>query len=98
MVKRHDDAAPGEYHALETWQAHDGRLVDTIIDGGGGVREFDSTGWHDDTLLWNSAPSVQPAQEFVYTRLPNGAMRVDWKVARDGTHFVVGDTLSCTKG
>jgi len=97
IVKHHDDVAPNLYHAIETWHVTQGRLVDTIVDNGGGVRAFDSEGWHDGTLTWRSAPGVAPAQQFVYERLPSGTIRVDWLVAKDGTHFAVGDTLTCVR-
>ena len=54
-------------------------------------------GWQGDVLTWSSAAAVTPIQEFVYTRLSGSSMRVDWQVSKAGTHYVVGDTLTCTR-
>jgi hypothetical protein len=95
MLKHHDDdAGLGTYHAIEVWtfDAKGSRLVDTIADNYGGVRTFASPGWVDNTLTLTNV--VRPEQ-FVYTRLEDGELRVDYRVARDGSTYAVGDTLTC---
>jgi hypothetical protein len=99
VVKHHDDVPPNTFHAIEAWNYSptDKRFNDAIADNFGGVRIFVSDGWIGDVFTWNSAPEVKPMQQFVYTRLSSTSMRVDWHVSKDGTHYVVGDTLMCTK-
>ncbi|MEI7037354.1 hypothetical protein [Fulvimonas yonginensis] len=100
LVKHHDDTSPGaRYHAIETWayDARAGRFNAAIVDSFGGVRRFGSDGFRQDTLTWESAAEVAPAQRFAYTRLGPRRYRVDWQVARNGKDFVVGDTLTCTR-
>jgi hypothetical protein len=99
IVKHHDDAAPNVYHAIEAWnyEATPGLFNDAVADNFGGVRIFSSDGWHGDVLTWSSAAAVNPSQQFVYTRLSQTSMRVDWQVSRDGSHYIVGDTLTCTR-
>lgn len=99
LVKHHDDISPGaHYHAIETWgfDAKAGRYNAAILDSFGGVRRFASAGWQRDTLAWDSAPEVQPAQRFVYSRLGQDRYRVDWEIDR-GKGLVVGDTLTCER-
>ena len=43
-----------------------------------------------------SAPELQPAQRFVYARLGQRQLRIDWEVERKGA-WVVGDTLTCKR-
>ncbi|MGN2251799.1 hypothetical protein ACFWZ4_00285 [Frateuria sp. GZRe12] len=100
MVKHHDDVAPASYSAIESW-GYDTKgmhYVATLLDNFGGVRRFQSPGWQHEVLTWESAADVMPAQRFVYTRLDGQRYRVDWKIERDGKSFVVGDTLTCTRG
>lgn len=99
LVKHHDDMAPGRYRAIEAWgyDANGGRYQATILDNSGGARRFASVGWHHDTLAWDSAPEVVPAQRFVYVRLDERRYRVDWEINRQAKGFVVGDTLTCTR-
>ncbi len=98
VLKRHDDLPPSSYRALEIW-AYDAKTLQfraSVVDGSGGVRQFSASGWDGDTLTWTSAPDVQPAQKFVYVRQPQGTLRVDWQIMRDG-RFVLGDTLTCKR-
>jgi hypothetical protein len=99
VLKHHDDVSPASYHAVEAWaySANEHHFTAAVTDNFGGVREFTSDGWSNDVLTWSSAPPISPAQQFIYTRLTGTSMRVDWQLARDGTHYVVGDTLSCKK-
>jgi hypothetical protein len=99
LLKHHDDtSAPALYHAVEAWgyDAKSNRYNATILDNFGGARLFSSTGWAGDTLLWTSAPEIQPAQRFRYIRLPLGKLRIDWEVEKQGA-MVVGDTLTCER-
>ena len=98
IVKHHDDDPPNAYHAIEVWNysASDARFNAGISDNFGGFRHFISDGWHDGVLTWTSAPEVGLLQKFVYTRLSDTSMRVDWQASRDGKTFIVGDTLTCT--
>jgi hypothetical protein len=98
VLKHHDDLAPATYKAVEAW-TYDAKSRDfnaAVVDSLGGARRFSSSGWEGDTLTWTSAPDVQPAQKFVYVRGPDGTLRVDWQVKREG-RFVVGDTLTCKR-
>jgi hypothetical protein len=99
VVKHHDDLPPNMFHAIEVWNYSptDKRFNDAIADNFGGVRIFVSDGWNGAAFTWSSAPDVKPMQQFVYTRLSDSSMRVDWRVSKDGTRYVVGDTLTCTK-
>lgn len=98
VLKHHDDIAPNTYRALEAWtyDAKGKQFNAAIVDNFGGARRFSASGWQGDTLTWNSAPEVQPAQKFVYVRAADGTLRVDWQMMR-GESFVVGDTLTCRR-
>ncbi len=98
LVKHHDDVAPGMYHALEVWVPNSqGALTDTISDNFGGVRTFRTAGWNNDELTWTGDSAVKPTQEFVYRRADDNEFVLDWRVARDGTTFITGDTLTCSR-
>lgn len=99
LVKHHDDIAPASYRAIESWgyDAKGRRYEAAILDNVGGTRRFASSGWQRDTLTWDSAAEVAPAQRFVYVRLDEQHYRVDWEINRNGTGLVVGDTLTCTR-
>lgn len=99
LVKHHDDKPPNGYHAVEDWVAkrEGGGYVAAIVDSYSGVREFRSPGWKGGALTWQSAPGITPVQRFVYTRLDDGAFRLDWDYAKDGSNYVVGDTLACKR-
>ena len=100
LLKHHDDTSPPAlYHAVEAWgyDAKKQQFNATILDNFGGARIFHSEGWKDRTLSWASAAEVQPVQRFIYVKLDERSYQVDWQVAHDGTHFVVGDTLTCKR-
>ncbi|MEW5836937.1 MAG: hypothetical protein AB1832_17890 [Pseudomonadota bacterium] len=99
MVKRHDDVAPGGYHAVEVWGAASkrGGFDMVVLDTFGGARHFVSDGWHGATLVWTGDAQVVPAQRFVYSRLDATHFRVDWQLSRDHQPFTMGDTLTCTR-
>jgi hypothetical protein len=99
LVKHHDDISPPAlYHAIEIWgyDAKARRYHAAVLDNFGGLRRFASSGWQHDTLAWDSAPEIGPAQRFVYVRLDARRYRVDWQIDR-GKGLVVGDTLTCTR-
>ena len=99
LLKHHDDTSPPAlYHAIEAWgyDAKANRYNATILDNFGGARMFSSEGWTKDSLVWTSAPELQPAQRFVYARLGQRQLRIDWEVERKGA-WVVGDTLTCKR-
>lgn len=99
LLKHHDDTSkPALYHAVEAWgyDAKAGRYRATILDNFGGARIFSSEGWTPQGLVWTSSPDVQPAQRFVYVRMAQHRLRIDWQVERQGA-FVVGDTLTCER-
>lgn len=97
VVARQDDMPPNAFHASFLWgPAPDGSLVSIVQDSTGGVRRFVSPGWTADTLLWQSDPTVTPAQQFSYRRLDANSMEVEWLVMRTGT-YRVGDVLRCKR-
>jgi hypothetical protein len=99
LVKHHADVAPASYRAIEAWgyDARNERYEAAVLDNFGGTRRFKSSGWQQDTLAWDSAAEVVPAQRFVYVRLDDQHYRVDWEVERGGKGFVIGDTLTCAR-
>ena len=99
LLKQHADKPPDVYSAIELWNysATDKRFNAAIADNFGGVRDFTSPGWVGDTIVWTSAAQVSPIQQFVYTKLDDKALRVDWKTSKTGKDFVVGDTLTCKR-
>jgi hypothetical protein len=98
LVKRHDDEPPNGYHAVELWAAaKSGELRNTIADPFGGVRYYSSQGWSGDVLAWTNLAEASPKDRFIYTKLDAGTMRVDWAASKDGSTFVVGDTLTCAR-
>lgn len=98
MVKHHEDVAPAQYRAVETWgyDARSTRYNAVILDNFGGARIFSTEGWRDNRLAWTSAPEVKPAQRFVYTRMPRSHLRIDWEVEKEGK-LALGDTLDCSR-
>ncbi len=100
LVKHHDDTSqPAAYHAIELWGYNSAvkQFSAAIQDNFGGVREFTSPGWAGDALIWTSAASVKPPQQFAYKKISNDAYSVDWRVSPDGTTYIVGDTLNCKR-
>jgi hypothetical protein len=100
IVKHHDDTSPPAlYHSVEMWaySPADKRFNAAIVDNFGGVRDFTSPGWNGNRFVWTSAPSVQPLQQFAYERSSENVFTLDWRVSRDGSTYVVGDTFTCTR-
>lgn len=54
LIVRHDDLAPGAYHALEIWMPNKAGtgLRAAISDRYSGMRWFESPGWAGNTLTW----------------------------------------------
>ena len=99
LVVRHDDLAPGQYHALELWTpgtAHQ-TFRATIADSYNGSRWFSSPGWSGRILVWTRYDHQQPAEQFAYEMEGPGALKIDWSVARDKAPMTLGDTLRCTR-
>ncbi|MEO6912636.1 MAG: hypothetical protein ABI182_01270 [Candidatus Baltobacteraceae bacterium] len=100
LVKHHDDtSSQASYHAIELWayDTAEKRFSAAVQDNSGGVREFTSPGWVGSTLVWTSASSVKPLQQFAYKKRTMDVFSVDWRVSRDGSNYVVGDTLNCKR-
>lgn len=102
LIKHHDDTPPNAYHALEIWvySANDHHYNAAIADNFGGVRQFTSPGWDGDRLTWTDDSNVTPAmksQRFVYERQSPSQFKLDWQTSRDGTTYLVGDTLTCKR-
>ncbi len=98
LVVRHDDVAPGAYHALEVWtpdKAGPG-LRAAISDRFSGMRWLASTGWQGDSLTWVRWEGAAAAEQFEYVLTGPDGMRVDWSTARGGT-MKLGDTLACKR-
>jgi len=100
VLKHHEDTSPpANYRAVEAWGYDAGakRYNATILDSSGSARRFTSDGWQHDVLAWTASADLQPPQRFVYRRMDARHYRVDWEIARDGSHYTVGDTLTCTR-
>ena len=99
-IKHLADKPPGAYRATETWAFSKPAAMfrATISDPYSGLRWYASAGWKADVLTWDRASGVgEPSEEFIYRRLADGRMQVDWKIARSGQPLVLGDTLVCSK-
>lgn len=98
LVVRHDDRAPGVYHALEIWAANGGRsgFSAAIDDQHSGMRWLQSPGWQGTSLVWTRYEDGNAAEQFAYRILPSGLLNVDWSTSADGP-MSLGDTLTCTK-
>lgn len=96
-IVRHDDHAPGQYHALESWAASSAGagLRAAIVDRFSGMRWFQSPGWNGPTLNWSRIEEGRIAEQFAYRFLATGELRVDWSVSRSGGPLTLGDTLTC---
>jgi hypothetical protein len=98
VLKRHDDEPPNGYHAVELWvpSGKDGFQA-MIGDSFGGVRLFSSSGWNGDALTWVGDSDPTHKDQFVYTKLDQNKMRIDWSISKGGAAFVLGDTLTCSR-
>lgn len=96
---RHDDAAPGRYHAVEWWgrvPAAPGYAV-VVFDNGGGLRHYASTGWNGDALMLENTASARYVDRFSFRRLDAATYRVDY-AWRDATGaWRLGDSLRCAR-
>jgi|HubBroStandDraft_1064217.scaffolds.fasta_scaffold06625_7 hypothetical protein len=97
LIVRHDDVAPGAYHALEIWMPNkEGTgLRAAISDKYSGMRWFDSPGWVGKTLTWTRWDHGVAAESFAY-ELGTDRLQVQWSVARAGA-MKLGDTLVCRR-
>ena len=98
--KRHRDRAPGTYVATETWgRSASGGAYRAVIADRSGVRWYDSAGWLGPRWTWTRVTTgTEPAERFIYDRLAEDVMRVDWWVSRAGGPLTLGDTLECRRG
>ena len=98
LIVRHDDVAPGAYHALEVWTPNKTGpgLRAAISDRFSGMRWFEASGWSGDRLTWVRWEGTMAAEQFEYGLTGADEMRVDWSVARGGT-MKLGDTLTCRR-
>ncbi len=101
LIVRHDDRAPGRYHALELWSSGNAQegsgLHAAIADGHGGMRWFDSAGWDGSTLTWTRRENDREVEQLAYRMNPFGSLSVDWSVSRDDSPMALGDTITCAK-
>ena len=63
LVKHHDDLPPNRYHAIELWGygVTDRRFNAVIQDSFGGIRDFSSSGWKGNALVWTSWAAMSPS-------------------------------------
>jgi hypothetical protein len=98
ILKQHDDEPPNAYHAVELWAASSkGGFQNMVADSFGGVRFFSSSGWVGDAFTWVGDSAPNRKEQFVYTKLEAGTLRIDWSVSKNGAAFVIGDTLTCLR-
>ncbi len=97
LIVRHDDVAPGAYHALEVWMANKSRtgFKAAISDKFSGMRWFESTGWEGATLTWTRLDRGIAAEQFVY-KIDGDTLQVSWSIAQAGA-MKLGDMLTCQK-
>ncbi|MBV8725448.1 MAG: hypothetical protein JO350_08965 [Candidatus Eremiobacteraeota bacterium] len=65
-------------------------------DSFGGIRDFSSSGWKGNALVWTSDAQVRPLQQFAYTKMSDESFRAEWQVLKNGG-YIVGDTLTCAR-
>jgi len=65
-------------------------------DSFGGIRDFSSSGWKGNALVWTSDAQVRPLQQFAYTKTSDKSFRVAWQVFKNGG-YIGGDTLTCAR-
>lgn len=96
---RHDDAAPGRYHAEAWWGREPSaqRYAVTVFDNGGGLRHYASAGWRGDALVLENTASAGYVDRFSYRRLDAASYRVDYAWRDRGGAWRLGDSLRCTK-
>ena len=99
LIVRHDDRAPGRYHALELWSSGNAQegMRAAIADAHSGMRWFDSAGWDGSTLTWTRRENDREVEQFAYRMNPGGSLSVDWSVSRGDSPIALGDTITCAK-
>jgi hypothetical protein len=97
LIVRHDDVAPGAYHALEVWMPNKAGagFRAAISDKFSGMRWLESAGWVGNTLTWVRMENAAPAEQFAY-EFKAETMQVQWSVVQGGA-MKVGDTLTCSR-
>ena len=97
LIVRHDDVAPGAYHALEVWMPNKSGagLRAAISDKFSGMRWLESAGWSGNALTWIRTENGAPVEQFAY-EFKGDTMQVQWSIAQSGA-MKVGDTLSCNR-
>lgn len=99
LVVRHDDRAPGQYHALELWTGGNARsgFRATIVDSYNGSRWLESPGWNGPLLVWTRSVGGKAAEQFAYRMIAPAALQIDWSVSRGNAPLALGDRLNCKR-
>ena len=97
-VRHHQDQAPGRYEAQEIWAAAPGGgFRAAVLSSPAGMRWFTSPGWEGDRWTWSRHTGAgEPEERFVYVRVGDGRMDVEWWVSRQGG-LEPGDILHCER-
>jgi hypothetical protein len=96
LIVRHDDVAPGSYHALEVWMPNKSGpgFRAAISDKFSGMRWLASPGWSGNALTWIRMENGAPAEQFAY-EFKSDTMQVQWSIAKGGV-MKIGDMLACS--
>jgi len=99
LIVRHDDRAPGQYHALELWTGGNARsgFRATIVDSYNGSRWLESPGWNGPLLVWTRSVGGKAAEQFAYRMIAPAALQIDWSVSRGNAPLALGDRLNCKR-
>lgn len=99
LIVRHDDRAPGQYHALELWTAGNSRngFRATIADSYNGSRWLESPGWNGPLLVWTRYFEGKAAEQFAYRMIDPVSLQIDWSVSRGNAPLALGDRLNCKR-
>lgn len=96
---RHDDDAPGRYHA-EAWWGRDagtpGYAV-TLFDNGGGLRHYATAGWRGDALALENTARAGYLDRFDFRRLGAASYQVSYSHRDAHGAWRLGDRLRCTR-
>ncbi len=97
---RWSDKEPNRFHALELWgfDKSANHFTNFIHDNFGGVREFSSPGWDNDTLTWTGDLLATPSattQRFVIERKSAKEFVITWETRKAETDWTGGDRLTC---
>lgn len=102
LLVRHDDLPPNIFHSSEYWGFDLGKkqFVAFVFDNFGGVREFTSSGWEREKLIWTgdiSKTTPPRVERFVYELDRPDRLLVNWEVKEGTANWRVGDTLTCKR-